>query len=90
MNKYPRFRALAVTVFFALLMVFGIFGIHTEYGDIKTSIAYGVEESSTGTGLGGELMVTYLCPGGSEISDSDIRAICSILEMRHVAVLRWT
>ena len=82
MNKYPRFLALAVAVFFALLMVFGIFGIHTEYGDIKTSIAYGVEESSTGTGLGGELMVTYLCPGGSEISDSDIRAISSILEKR--------
>ncbi|MBP0970140.1 MAG: hypothetical protein J5744_08350 [Oscillospiraceae bacterium] len=82
MNKYPKAPALIIAVFFICLCLFGIFGIHTEYGDIRTAISYAVKESSTGTGLGKEILVTFLCPEGTELSDDVIDEICDVIGKR--------
>ena len=82
MNKYPRFLAVITAVIFIFALVIGITGIYSEYGDVRTAVSYSVKDSSVGTGLGNGILVTYLYPEGTELSDKDISQICGVLQKR--------
>ncbi|MBR5979349.1 MAG: hypothetical protein IK029_01000, partial [Oscillospiraceae bacterium] len=82
MNRYPRFLAVIAAVVFICTLVLGITGIYTEYGDVRTAIAYSVKDSSVGTGLGSGILITFLCPEGTEPSSEEISSVCSIMEKR--------
>ncbi len=82
MNKYPRFLAVITAVIFIFALVIGITGIYSEYGDVRTAVSYSVKDSSVGTGLGNGILVTYLCPEGTELSDKEISHICGVLQKR--------
>lgn len=82
MNKYPRFLAVIAAVVFICTLVLGITGIYTQYGDVRTAISYSVKDSSVGTGLGTGILITYLCPNGTEPSQDEIASVCSTLEKR--------
>ena len=82
MNKYPRFLAVIAAVVFICTLVLGITGIYTQYGDVRTAISYSVKDSSVGTGLGTGLLITYLCPDGTEPTQDQIASVCSTLEKR--------
>ena len=72
MNKYPRFLAVIAAVVFICTLVLGITGIYTQYGDVRTAISYSVKDSSVGTGLGTGILITYLCPNGTEPTQDEI------------------
>lgn len=82
MNKYPRFLAVIAAVVFICTLVLGITGIYTQYGDVRTAISYSVKDSSVGTGLGTGILITYLCPNGTEPTQDEIASVCSTLEKR--------
>lgn len=82
MNKYPRFLSIIAAAVFISLCIVGITGIHTEYGDIRSTISSGVTESSTGTGWGDDIMLSFLCPDEKELNDDEVSEICRILEKR--------
>jgi len=81
MNKYPRVLAVITAVLFVAALVLGIAGIHTRYGDVKTTVAYGIDETSTGTGLNSEMMITYICDQET-LSDEERDTVLDVLNAR--------
>ena len=82
MKRYPRFLAVIISLLFVFGLILTVFGIHTKYGDVNTTVFLSANESNTGTGLSSELMLTFLAPEGSELDDDTCKDICSILKKR--------
>ena len=82
MRKYPKFLAVILAVMFIGVLLLAVFGIHTHYGDVNTTVFLSAEESNTGVGLSSEIIMTFLCPEGTELDDELCDKICGILEKR--------
>lgn len=79
----PVFFIIAILIL--ILSYTAIFGIHTQYGDIKTTVIKGIGDIRWGIDIRGGVEATFKPAGDVEATDDQIDAAKAIIETRMVA-----
>jgi len=75
-----------VVAFIAIFTYLTLFGIHTQYGDIKTTYIKGTNDIRWGIDIRGGVDVTFAPPEGYNATDAEIDAARAVIEQRLVSL----
>ena len=85
-------RRVKKPVFFLVVLCIAIFsyltlvGIHTQYGDVKTTYIKGTSDIRWGIDIRGGVDVTFSPPEGYDATNSEIDAAKAVIEQRLVSL----